>query len=245
MNTFLGFVFASLIIATISSRKGRGYYRNKSLEDWTIDCLNLFIQGTLIPLLQPIFISVILARFFPSFHASLDIGPVASFLLNFVIVDYCYYWNHRLFHRKRFFPVHLVHHTAKQMDVLATSRNTLWTSFFIVYLWANGIFIYLLKEPEGFILAIATTAALDCWRHSTFFTKKLQKFFSSRLNLITPIDHAWHHSNQLNSNYGANLNLFDKIHGTYQYHSDFPEKLGVKDGLTFFQKLINPFRYNK
>jgi sterol desaturase/sphingolipid hydroxylase (fatty acid hydroxylase superfamily) len=131
------------------------------------------------------------------------------------------------------------------MDVLATSRNTLWTSFFIVYLWVNGLCIFLLKEPEGFIFSLTITAALDCWRHSTFFNKELQAILSRYLFLITPIDHSWHHSSEINSNYGANLNIFDKIHGTYKYHEDYPERLGIRDHLTLFQKLFNPFRYNR
>ncbi|MCF8059908.1 MAG: sterol desaturase family protein [Bacteriovoracaceae bacterium] len=242
MTYFIGFIFFGLITYTFYNPSTRSYYTEKSREDWFIDCSNLFIQGTLIPLIQTLVFYKLLIYLLPTYHQSVDLTFFSALFLNFIFIDYLYYWNHRLFHKKSLFPIHLVHHTAKKMDVFVTSRNTLWTSFFIVYLWINGLFIFLLKDPRGYFVGMALTAALDCWRHSVVFPKKLQSFFSRRLFLITPIDHAWHHSQEINSNFGANLNIFDKLHGTFQDHEDYPKRLGVSENLSIWQKLIYPYR---
>ena len=241
MIYLLSIVFIGLIIYTLLSAKTSGYYHNKSWQDWTLDLSNLFIQGTLIPFMQTYLIYEALRQLYPAIHRSLDIGFIGGFVLNFVLIDYLYYWNHRLFHKRSLLPIHIVHHSAKKMDVLVTSRNTLWSSFLIIYIWVNGFFVFILKDPIGFILAATLTAALDCWRHSVAFDKKWQPLISKKLGLITPKDHSWHHSKKLNFNFGANLNIFDRLHGTYLYCEDYPESLGVEVRLSLFKKLFFPF----
>jgi sterol desaturase/sphingolipid hydroxylase (fatty acid hydroxylase superfamily) len=241
MILFLASGFSILVLITFFSPRTSHFLREKNLQDWIIDSSNLFVQGTLIPLIQIYVLYKVMEVVAPNHKGSIDIPLAASFLMNFILVDYLYYWNHRILHKKNLLPIHIVHHTAKRMDVLATSRNTLWSSFFIVYLWINALIIYTLKDPTGYIFAATLTAVLDCWRHSMVFNKKYQKTVSKYLGLITPIDHAWHHSLKLNHNFGANLNLFDRLHGTYLYKDDYPETLGVQTKLNTFQKLFNPF----
>ena len=35
------------------------------------------------------------------------------------------------------------------MDLLGTSRNTLWASFLMIYLWVHALFIYSLQDPSA------------------------------------------------------------------------------------------------
>ena len=70
------------------------------------------------------------------------------------------------FHAPAFWPLHHTHHSSPRMDVWVTSRNTLWTSLFILYLWVNGLLIYLTGHLEMVVWAATLTAALDLWRHS-------------------------------------------------------------------------------
>jgi len=219
----------------------------RSLEEWVLDIPNLWIQGIIIPLMHTYILYKFYYYFIPSYQNSITISFWPGLIFNLFIVDYIYYWNHRLFHTKKFWPIHLVHHTAKQMDVLVTSRNTVWTSFFIVYIWVNSLMIYLLDNPQGYIIGITITSCLDLWRHSNFFPKHspLQNFLARKLFIITPVDHSWHHSSELRSNFGANFNIFDKIHGTYEFHSYAPKVIGISTNLTLLQKLFNPFRSGK
>lgn len=235
--------FLLLLAHTFFFTKSPNFLKRKSLKDWFLDGVNLTIQGTLIPFLVTILASSGYVYIIPGLKDSFEINPVFSFYLNFFIVDYLYYWNHRIFHRKTFFPLHIVHHTVTQMDVMATSRNTVWTSFLIIYLWVNSFFIYSLKDPAPFILAMSLSAALDMWKHSTFLISRpdILKFISKKLCIMTPQEHAWHHSTKININFGANLNIFDKLHGTYYYSDETPIKLGINTKLNYWRRLYWPF----
>jgi sterol desaturase/sphingolipid hydroxylase (fatty acid hydroxylase superfamily) len=139
-----------------------------------------------------------------------------------------------------------VHHTVTQLDVLGSSRNSLWSSFFILYLWIHTLMLYLLDNPSGYLWGISLTAALDLWRHSQLGPHP-QSWLYRWLSpwLILPQDHARHHAyqsaQQPNYNFGANLKLWDILHNTAQQADHFPKKLGVNTTLRFWQKLLYPF----
>lgn len=236
--------FYALLAWLLMFKDTRNLIKRKTVFEWFLDTLNLLIQGLLIPGLQVGLYFVLLKWLLPQGQGSLRLSWSMGFLLNFIFVDYLYYWNHRLFHNKKLFPIHLMHHSVTQMDVMATSRNTLWTSFLIVYLWCNGLFLYLTDMNQGYLVAMTLSACLDMWKHSTLMHSrpKWQVRISKYLLLVTPLDHAWHHAEKLNANFGANLNLFDKLHGTFSQESSYPSRLGVRHRLTPWQQLFFPFK---
>ena len=238
----VGIAFGFLFLWLFTSHNMRCHLKNKTHFEWFLDLSNLSIQGTFVPLVQTTLLFQAFDFFAPQFRGFLSLSVFTGFALNFFFVDYLYYWNHRLLHQRRLFPIHVVHHTVSTMDVMATSRNSLWTSFFIVYLWANGLLLYLTDLNTGVLLGMSLSAALDLWKHSSFGRNhlKLQHKFS-RYGMMTPLDHAWHHAQRLNKNYGANLNVYDKIHGTYHAEAKYPERLGVKIQLGPLRQLLFPF----
>jgi len=231
--------FIGLVGWTISDQSGRNQLKSKSREDWILDGIGLTIQGILIPLFQATLVYWLYHYLLPNYQGFLNLSPLLSFILSFVLVDYLYYWNHRILHSKLLWQVHQVHHTVTQMDVLGTSRNTIWTSLLIVYLWIHTLFLYLLNDSTGYLLGVSLTSALDLWRHSRLNTW-LNKFLSAWL--ILPQDHAWHHgSESFNCNYGANLKIWDKLHGTYYESEELPDAIGISTELSLSQKLLFPF----
>jgi sterol desaturase/sphingolipid hydroxylase (fatty acid hydroxylase superfamily) len=235
--------FLILLLATAIKSPYLSIFKSKKWDEWILDYIGLCFQGIIIPVLQITIFVQIYKYLLLDYQGAIALHPLFAFLLSFVFVDYLYYWNHRLFHSPKLWNIHRVHHTVTSMDVLGTSRNTLWASFFIVYLWVHSLFIYLLQDPTWYIFGVSLTSALDLWRHSEFSplrTSFLYHFLSSWLTL--PQDHAYHHgTNNINSNYGANFKLWDKIHGTYYQSDKKPESLGVKLNLTLMQKLFLPF----
>ncbi|MFT6067694.1 MAG: sterol desaturase/sphingolipid hydroxylase (fatty acid hydroxylase superfamily) [Bacteriovoracaceae bacterium] len=234
--------FILLMTFTLVSPSKRNKMLQKSFDHWVLDLVNLPIQGILVPLLQTIFFYQLLSHLAPDWKGTLSLSPILAFSLNFIFIDYLYYWNHRLLHLDGWWQMHKVHHSIKSMDVLGTSRNTIWTTFLIVYVWANSLFIYLLEDPSFYILAASLGAALDLWKHSSFFGPD---FFRDKLLLANPIDHHWHHSSSPHQNFGANLNLWDKIHGTYKKEMNAPLELGIKLNQGLLRSLIFPFRSTK
>ncbi|MBD2338462.1 sterol desaturase family protein [Calothrix sp. FACHB-156] len=235
--------FICLVGWTINNQFGRTQFQLKSREDWLLDGVGLTIQGMVIPLLQATLVYEFYHYLLPHSKGILQISPILSFIISFIVVDYLYYWNHRLLHSKFLWQVHQVHHTVTQMDVLGTSRNTLWTSLLIIYLWIHTLFLYLLSEPTAYLLGVSLTSALDLWRHSRLMMDEnswLYRFVFPWL--ILPQDHAWHHCSEVfNCNYGANLKLWDKFHKTYYVSKILPTNMGISTSLSLSQKLLWPF----
>jgi sterol desaturase/sphingolipid hydroxylase (fatty acid hydroxylase superfamily) len=254
MNMIVFLAFIVLIGWNISQFEGRMAWWHKPGTAWVIDMAGLLMQGVVIPLLQLTIIYQLYHYALPLPPGSWQLHPVIALGLSLIGVDYLYYWNHRLLHTQWLWPTHLVHHTVTDMDILGTSRNTLWTSLLIVYLWVHGLFIYLLHDPSWYILGVSLTSALDLWRHSCWYPTAgswIDRFLQPWL--ILPRDHAWHHAEQSDNNakieqhynFGANLKLWDKIHGTYYHSKSPPDQLGTPTDLSLSQQLINPYQLSR
>ncbi|MDJ0737799.1 MAG: sterol desaturase family protein [Nostocaceae cyanobacterium] len=240
MIVFAAFVI--LLTVTAVTDNGLSKLGSKSQEDWILDGFGLCFQGIVIPILQIRIVYQLYQYLLPNLQGFLNFYPLIGFCLSFVLVDYLYYWNHRLFHSSSLWSIHQVHHTVTEMDVLGTSRNTLWTSFLIIYLWVHPLFIYLLKDPTWYIFGVSLTSALDLWRHSRLTPKGNSLIFHFLSPwLILPQDHAWHHSENINCNYGANWKIWDRIHGTYYQSETVPDYLGVETNLSLKNQLFYPF----
>ena len=243
MNPFdLAILIAFWLLMGLSVRQPKGWQRlwKKPKSDWVLDLCGLGIQGILIPALQIGWLYKSLQFLMPQAAHCIALPPLSGFFLCMVLVDYGYYWNHRWLHSQGWL-IHRVHHTVTQMDVLGTSRNTLWSSFFILYVWVHALMLYLLRDPSGYLWGISLTAMLDLWRHSQLGPEShswLYRLLSPWL--VLPQDHAWHHA-QHTCNFGANLKLWDWLHGTTWYSAEFPKILGVKTCLSLWQKLLFPF----
>ena len=183
-------------------------------EEWIADLMGLFIQGIVIPAF-PFLIVSLLDLSFPSISGKLEMHSLLQFILSFVVVDYIYYWNHRVFHKRSFWTIHRLHHSSRYLDIFVTSRNSLFTSFLIVYVWAQIIGMFFLKDSTPFMVGLGLTFALDLWRHSGM---KHSQFIHSTFEwaIILPENHVLHHSLLgRTKNFGANFCFWDKLHGTY------------------------------
>lgn len=230
--------FWVLAIAASQLPETREAWRRKPLEDWLIDLVGLAVQGVAVPVLQVVVLVTVLDSIAPSMSRSIHIPAVAGFALSFVVVDYLYYWNHRLLHGP-LWDLHQVHHSAMAMDLAATSRNTLWTTAFIVYLWAGGLAWWALADPRPYLLGASMTAALDLWRHTPLHPPPaIARWLSPWL--ILPDDHARHHAEHVpRGNYGANLKLWDQLHGTWLPTAPLPQ-VGRSTGLDWQRALFWP-----
>lgn len=235
--------FWSLVFAVVLNRASRQRLVAKTRDAWILDVTGLVVQGALIPLLEVTLVFSALSIIVPASRGTLSLAWPLAALLNFVVVDYLYYWNHRLLHTRALWPVHSVHHSVTDMDVLATSRNPVWASLLIVYVWVNGVFLFVLDDARPFAIAAAVTAALDLWRHSPFGPARGGPLWRAlSVVFITPSDHAWHHASgdSARGNYGANLSLWDRIHGTWIVREGAPKSLGDDVELPLWKKLVWP-----
>ena len=234
--------FWLLIALSLTRPKAWQQLRHKSKADWLLDFCGLIVQGIVIPAMQVGLLYKGLHWLWPQAANSLTISPFISFLLCVVLIDYGYYWNHRWLHTHGW-AIHQVHHTVTHLDILGTSRNSLWSSLFILYLWVHTLMLYLLKDPSGYLWGISLTAMLDLWRHSQLGPKPNGLLYSLLSPWLTlPQDHGLHHSKQAHTyNFGANLKLWDRLHDTARTSTYDAKNLGIKTSLSLWQKLFYPF----
>lgn len=208
---------------------------SRTPPEWLMDASGLVVQAVGVPA-AALFLAGILRGGVPSQAGVVHISSAFAFMLNFVAVDYLYYWNHRLLHGP-LWRWHAAHHSARSMDVLITSRNTLWTPLLIVYVWANAVFLFLLDDPRPYLWAVAVSSVLDVWRHSGSWAVP---GVLGRI-LVTPRDHAWHHSSDMHGkNFSANLKIWDRLHGTAHEPGLAPDSFGVPLEGDLLKTLVMP-----
>lgn len=233
--------FWALVLATFAPRARRTSLHQRGAREWWLDGLGLLIQGLLVPLVAAHLLAPLWRALWPALEGRLELPAVVSFGLCLLGVDYLYYWNHRLLHGARLWSLHRVHHTLEVMDVLGTSRNSLWTSFLVVYVWATSLASFVLADATPYLAAVTLTAVLDLWRHSPLDPPPwLARLLGGWL--VLPRDHAWHHAGEgQHGNYGANFLLWDRLHGTAHPAVTRPTQLGLPRAGTVLDELTRPW----
>lgn len=217
-------LIAFVLLAWLDWRRRDPLAARYTRSDRLLNLAGLGVQGLLVPLAGFLIATQLLATQLPGLAGVLPLGWFGAFLLNFVFVDFLYYWQHRLFHRVPFlWALHRCHHASPTVDVWATSRNALAINFLFVYLLLNPLLGFLCDAPDGFFVGAGLTAALDLWRHS-----RVPAFAGLGRLLVTPWHHHLHHSpDGAGANYGANFMLWDRCFGTAREASTYPRRYGL------------------
>jgi sterol desaturase/sphingolipid hydroxylase (fatty acid hydroxylase superfamily) len=207
-------------------------------SDHALNLAGLAVQGALVPLAGYWMATQVLAVHLPRAAGTLPLGWLGAFLLNFVLVDFLYYWQHRLFHRvPQLWALHQCHHASPTLDVWATSRNSLAVNFLFVYMLVNPVLGFLCDRPDAFFAAAAVTASLDLWRHSRL---PAPRFLDGLL--VTPARHHSHHSPEGQAtNFGANLVVWDRLFGTARAARGFPAEYGTRGAPGPWRQFLFPW----
>jgi len=142
-----------------------------------------------------------------------------------VLVDLCYYVEHRLAHRVNLLwsLYHSVHHSADHFDQTVALRVSFMDFFFspLIYLplVAGGF------DPVLVLVCLGLVLAWQQWLH----TELVGRLPPLDPWLNTPSNHRVHHGRSpeyVDTNYGGILMIWDRIFGTYA-----PERASVDYGL--------------
>lgn len=162
------------------------------------------------------------------YHQSLRSMPLGlALLLNLLLIDFFYYWGHRLVHHRWFWSQHAWHHSPQYLTWLSGSRTTFVNHLLLI---ATPTVLVNLINPmpkvQGALLGfMAFLRLVDHLHHTNLalpWTRQVEAV------LITPRVHFVHHSKDLrhsNSNFGFIFPFCDRIFGTY---TD-PDTLGSQD----------------
>lgn len=141
----------------------------------------------------------------------------SSIVLSIIVLDLIIYAQHRLFHKIDFFwNFHKIHHSDMDYDVTTAVR--FHPIELIISMFIKITFIFLLGvRIEAFILFEIILSSFALFNHSNIRLPKILDVIL-RYVIVTPPMHRIHHSiysKELNSNYGFNISLWDRIFNSY------------------------------
>ena len=146
--------------------------------------------------------------------ATIRMHSPAAWLGLYLLVEFAYYWHHRLTHRVRWFwATHSVHHSSNQL-MLASAVRLGWTgrlggaiAFFAPLAWLGF-------PPQAVFGLLAAGLFWQFWIHADW----LPRLGPLEWVLNTPTHHRVHHASNpeyLDCNYGSSLIVFDRLFGSF------------------------------
>ena len=158
-----------------------------------------------------------------------------SWVIAFVLYDFCYYWNHRMGHEMNIlWAAHVVHHSSEEYNLTTALRQS-GSSFF------SWIF-YLPMAILGFDpIVLITVGSLNLIYQFWVHTRHIPKLGWYEWVFVTPSNHRVHHAqNQIyiDRNYGGVFILWDRIFGSFQEELDNDKPIyGIRKALKSWNPL--------
>jgi sterol desaturase/sphingolipid hydroxylase (fatty acid hydroxylase superfamily) len=157
--------------------------------------------------------------------------------------DFLGYWLHRLFHGRRLWRFHAVHHSSRDLDWLSATRlhpvnEIVQGTLQVIPLLALGLDASAVAVfvPAMTLHAIALHANV-AW-----------SFGPLRYVIASPTFHRWHHTSEsrgLDKNFAGLLPVWDLVFGTfYMPRGQLPSEFGIVEPIpeTLLGQLAWPFR---
>ncbi|MEM7158445.1 MAG: sterol desaturase family protein [Myxococcota bacterium] len=211
-----GLIMAEM--AYMAWARGRSPSIAQTANDSVIFAVNLAERGATVALRFGLF--AWLARFAPV-RWEVGIGSAAA---AYVLIDFIYYWKHRLFHQTRLgWALHSTHHSSESLNFLATFRLN-WIEAALSYLFFAPLAL-LGFDPWLLLMLIEINDGwqMVCHTELPSPSRWLDRWFN------TPNNHRVHHARDTalhDRNYGSTLMLWDQLFGTY-----LPGRAQVECGL--------------
>ena len=190
-------------------------YQNKKLYTWRETITTIFLSlgnGFLDLLIRGGYL--LLLMFIYEYRLFQIDHPVMYWLVLFLLVDFAFYWLHRLEHFCRiFWAAHVTHHSAEHMNVSvgfrASLMRPLYDFFFFLPLALFGF------KPIEILLMYSFAQIWAVFVH----TEMIRKLGWLEYVFVTPSHHRVHHASNekyIDKNMGMVLIIWDKLFGTFQ-----------------------------
>jgi sterol desaturase/sphingolipid hydroxylase (fatty acid hydroxylase superfamily) len=166
---------------------------------------------------------------------SWSMDSVFAWFACFILVDFMYYWDHRLGHETNLlWAFHNIHHSSEKFNLAVAARLS-WVEE--VYRWIFLAPLALLGLPVPMILLVKVFHRIYQFPvHSEY----IGKLGILEYVLATPSQHRVHHARNpqyLDKNYGGVLCIWDRLFGTF-----CPEVEKVEYGLVKQINTFNPIK---
>jgi len=165
----------------------------------------------------------------------------------FLASDVLLYFIHRVFHGRKLWPFHAIHHSSPQLDWLSTFR------FHPINTWLSTTLVDSLMLIIGFSPAAVGLFANFNLLYSAMVHANLNWTFGPfKYIFASPVFHRWHHTSQeegMDKNFAPTFPILDVIFGTfYMPENKSPAQYGVPGSdipQGFIGQLIWPFKQKK
>ena len=159
----------------------------------------------------------------------------ALWIITFILIDFIFYFYHRISHRSRFlWAIHMSHHSSEEMNFFVSFRQA----------WLGPIskipFFMLLPLIGLDPTMIAVAGVISTLWGVIGHTQVINKLGPLEWVFNTPSHHRVHHGSNLqyiDKNYGNLLIIWDRFFGTFE-----PENEPVKYGMVKNVNTFNPFK---
>jgi sterol desaturase/sphingolipid hydroxylase (fatty acid hydroxylase superfamily) len=185
-----------------------------------------------------------LVAFYDNGHGPLAALPLFVQMGTFLIgEDIVLYWTHRLFHGKRMWRYHAVHHSSEELEWISAARFHP-INLFLGSVTADVVMLLIGISPNVFIVLGPFTIA-----HSAFVHANLDWTLGPfKYVLAGPVFHRWHHTTADRGgekNFAATFPILDVLFGTFYMPSgERPDRYGVSERefpSSFQGQLVHPF----
>jgi sterol desaturase/sphingolipid hydroxylase (fatty acid hydroxylase superfamily) len=143
-----------------------------------------------------------------------------SFILCFVVVDFCRYWAHRIAHEQRFWwATHVTHHSSEQYNFTVSFRLS-WTQHIKVIFFVPAALLGF--DPFVFFICMQIGVLYQFWIHTELIDRMWAPI---EFLFVTPSHHRVHHATEekyLDKNYGSTFIIWDRIFGTFCPEQETP-----------------------
>mmetsp|Transcript_9297 Transcript_9297/g.26071 ORF Transcript_9297/g.26071 Transcript_9297/m.26071 type:complete len:499 (+) Transcript_9297:213-1709(+) len=159
----------------------------------------------------------------------------AGFVLQFLIVEFFYYWIHRTGHTFHcFWAMHGVHHSSEEYNLsTALRQSSLHGLASNLYHVPSALFF----PPKQMYLQAQFNLIYQFWIHSCTFPK----LGVLEYVLNTPSQHRVHHGRNaycIDKNYGGTLCIFDRLFNSFEEErDDDPVVFGITHGQESFNTI--------
>jgi len=173
---------------------------------------------------------------------------VVQLFLIILVADLMQYWVHRAYHEvPLLWRFHGVHHSAKEMDWLAGSRQHILEILVTRSLVLTPIFVL------GFSQQIISLYVIIVGLQAVFNHANVRvKFGWLKYFMVTPQFHHWHHASDkaaIDRNYAAHFSFLDYVFGTaVKGQKEWPEAYGVVGDympVGMLKQQVYPFKRTK
>lgn len=228
--------FAIIYVMAVLGEVMWSRQKNKSTHNWK-DSLSNFAIVVVGKLIKPISLAWGYFLFTIAQGYQLVALPVNAYtaILTFIVVEFVYYWYHRISHEiPILWVVHHTHHSSPWFNFTTAGRLNWFGKFTSVIFYVPTVLLGF--DPFLITFSIGISLIYQIFIH-TEMIGRLGWFEGLLLN--TPSAHRVHHASNegyIDKNYGGVLIIWDRMFGTYVAEKE-KAKFGVTTGFVGYNPL--------